>query len=234
MRPEVEALLILQDRDQKIASLKQQQTAAPREKRSLETKLAAAHTALDLAKQRVRENEVERRKLELEVDGKRIGIARFKTQQQATRKNEEFQALSSEIQHAEAAINALEDRELVLMEQAEELQRAAATAEVEMKRTETIIKDQLKRLDESNAVAATRLQELEADQSQLAAKVDADGLYLYQRLFAKKGDAAVVPLADDICQGCHMKVPTQTAAQVRGDQTLTQCPNCGRILYRVL
>ena len=31
-----------------------------------------------------------------------------------------------------------------------------------------------------------------------------------------------------------MKVPTQIVFQVRGDQGLTQCPQCGRILYRVI
>jgi predicted nucleic acid-binding Zn-ribbon protein len=232
MRAEVEALLILQDRDQKIATLKHQQAAAPKEKRTLESRLTAARDSLEEARQRVRANEVERRKLELEVEGKRTAIARFKTQQQQTRKNEEFQALTSEIAHAEESIRGLEDQELVLMEQAEELQRAAAAAETESTRTQAIIRDQLTRLEQSNATTANRLKDLEADHAQLAGNVDADALYLYQRLFAKKGDAAVVPLEHEICGGCHMKVPTQVASQVRGDQALTQCPNCGRILYR--
>jgi predicted nucleic acid-binding Zn-ribbon protein len=234
MRAEVESLLILQDRDQKIAALKYQQTSTPQEKRALEARLAAAHDALEHAKGRVRENEVERRKLELEVEGKRTAIARFKTQQQQTRKNEEFQALTSEIAHAEESIRALEDRELVLMEQAEELQRFAATAETDTARAQGIIREQIKRLEEASAAAGQRLKELEADHAQLASNVDADVLYLYQRLFVKKGDAAVVPLEHEICGGCHMKVPTQVASQVRGDQELTQCPNCGRILYRVV
>jgi predicted nucleic acid-binding Zn-ribbon protein len=234
MRAEVESLLILQDRDQKIAALKHQQTATPKEKKALEARLATARDALEQAKARVRENEVERRKLELEVEGKRTAISRFKTQQQQTRKNEEFQALTSEIAHAEQHIHDLEDRELVLMEQAEELQRAAATAETDTTRAQGIIREQLKRLEEAGVAASQRLTELEADHAQLAGNVEADSLYLYQRLFVKKGDAAVVPLEHEICGGCHMRVPTQIASQVRGDQALTQCPNCGRILYRVV
>ncbi len=234
MRAEVEALLVLQDRDQKIASLKHQQAAGPREKHSLETRLAAARETVEAARARVRENEVERRKLELEVEGKRTAISRFKTQQQQTRKNDEFQALTSEIAHAEDGIHALEDRELLLMEQAEELQRAAAATETEAARAQASIREQLARLEETSAATVRRLQELESDHAQLAGKVDPDALYLYERLFAKKGDAAVVPLEHEICGGCHMKVPTQVASQVRGDQALTQCPNCGRILYRVL
>ena len=234
MRPQIEALLILQDRDQKIVSLRGQQTNAPRERRKLEAKLAAARDSLDLVKQRAKENEVERRKLELAVETKETAISRFKTQQQQTRKNEEFQALSHEIAHAEGEIHALEDRELDLMEQAESLQQGIVAAEQEFARTQASISSQLRSLEENAAAATARLGELEGERENLAEKVGPDTLFLYDRLFAKKGDAAVVPLEQEICGGCHMKVPTQAASQVRGDQALVQCPNCGRILYRVL
>lgn len=234
MRPEIEALLILQDRDQKIAHLKNQQTSAPRERKLLEGKLAAAREALEEVKGRAKANEVDRRKLELDVQGKQTAIARFKTQQQATRKNEEYQALHNEIGHAEGEIRLLEDRELELMEQAEALQRQIVAAEQEFARVQKSIASQLAALEAGVAAAVARLGELEAERARLAAKADEGTLFLYDRLFAKKGDAAVVPLEADICGGCHMKVPTQASATVRGDQALVQCPNCGRILYRVV
>ena len=53
MRPDLEALLILQDRDQKIKVLSSQQKNLPRDKKVLEDKLAAARQLLDQTKQRV-------------------------------------------------------------------------------------------------------------------------------------------------------------------------------------
>ena len=47
---------------------------------------------------------------------KQAAIARYKSQQQQTRKNEEFAALHHEIEHAEKDIVTLEDSELELME----------------------------------------------------------------------------------------------------------------------
>ena len=67
MRPDLEALLVLQDRDQKIKVLQGQQKNLPREKKALEDKLASAKLLLDPARQRVKENEVDRRKLQLEI-----------------------------------------------------------------------------------------------------------------------------------------------------------------------
>ena len=234
MRPDLAALLILQDRDQKIKALQAQQKNLPREKKALEEKLATARLLLDHAKQRSKENEVARKKLQLEVEGKRTSINRFKTQQQQTRKNEEFTALSSEIKHFEADIHALEDRELDLMEQAEQLQGVAATAEKDFTKTEATIREQLERLDAGAGATQNRLVELQADRAKQSADIQEELAELYHRLFVKKGDAAVVPLEHEICGGCHMKVPTQTVADVRGEQKISQCPQCGRILYRVL
>lgn len=234
MRPDLEALLILQDRDQKIKALQTQQKNLPREKKSLEDKVASARVVLDHAKQRMKENEVARRNLQLEVEGKQGSIARFKTQQQATRKNEEFQAFNHEIKHFEDDIRGLEDRELELMEQGEQLQNVFVSADKEFKKTETTIREQLARIESGAGAVESRLQELLADRSKQAASIEENLAELYQRLFTKKGDAAVVPLEHEVCGGCHMKVPNQTSADVRTESKIAQCPQCGRILYRVL
>ena len=110
MRAEVENLLVLQDRDQKIKALQAQQKSYPLEKKSLEGRLAAARQLLEHARQMVKANEVERRKLELDVEGKRTSIGRFKTQQQQTRKNEEYTAFNKEIEHVEGEIRGLEEK----------------------------------------------------------------------------------------------------------------------------
>ena len=234
MQPELETLLVLQDRDQKIKALRQQQKSLPTEKKGLEAKLTSAQQLLDHAKQRGKENEVERRKIQLEVEGKRGSINRFKTQQQATRKNEEYTALSKEISHFEAEIQALEDRELELMEQSEELQRVTLAAEKDFAKAKASIQEQIAKLEAGANAAGGRLAELESDHAKLASGVPEETLDLYRRLFVKKGDAAVVPLEHDICGGCHMKVPVQISSQVRAQHVRTQCPNCGRILYRVI
>ena len=179
MRAESEALLILQDRDQKIRALKSQQKSLPKDKKSLEDKLQAARAILEQAKTAFKNNEVERRKIQLDVEGKRTAIARFKTQQQATRKNEEYQAFNTEIAHFEADIQVLEDRELIFMEEGEALQARAAAAEKDFARFAASIKDQIAKLEEGAAAGASRLQELETNREQLAGKVSEDTRDLY-------------------------------------------------------
>lgn len=232
MSPEIEALLVLQDRDQKIRALRLEQKNLPRDLKAVEDKLTAARVRLESARQRARENEVERRRLEGEVGAKQTAIARFRTQQQATRKNDEYQALIKEITHTEEGIRALEDRELDLMETAETLLREVKAEEAEFAKTEALLVKQAADLRASSVGLGERLAALEGERGGLSGKVSAGTLSLYDRLFVKKGDAAVVALAHEVCAGCHMKAPAQIIAHVRAGQTLSQCPNCGRILYR--
>ena len=60
MSPEIEALLVLQDRDQKIRALRLEQKNLPRDLKAVEDKLTAARVRLESARQRARENEVDR------------------------------------------------------------------------------------------------------------------------------------------------------------------------------
>src|SRR5579871_6643141 len=116
MLPEIEKLLVLQDRDRKIRALKQELKLAPLERKDLDDKLTDAVKKLDAVKLKAKEIEVERKKLENEVSTKRDSIAKFQTQKFQTRKNEEFQALNNEIKRFEDEIRVIEDRELELME----------------------------------------------------------------------------------------------------------------------
>jgi len=65
----------------------------------------------------------------------------------------------------------------------------------------------------------------------LAGKIDEDSLGRFERLFKSKGDAAVVAFEHGVCTGCHMKVTTATAAQVKTGKEIVRCDTCGRILY---
>jgi predicted nucleic acid-binding Zn-ribbon protein len=231
---EIEQLLILQDRDQKIKRLRHDHESLPAEKKKLFDKLAGARTALESVRHRLRENDVERRKLELEVESKRGAISRFRQQQQGTRKNEEYQALAHEIEHAELQIRRVEDQELELMEAVETLQEPIRVAETELKRLESVTAEQIAKLESGAAGVQERLSALEEERARVAANIPEETLDLYQRLFFKKGDLVVVPAEGEVCGGCHMRAPAQTLIRLRGDRELVQCPNCGRILYRPL
>jgi len=231
MLPEIEQLLVLQDRDQKIRTLRQELKIVPLERKELEGRLAAGAAELDEIKQKAREIELEKKKLEVDAQAKRDQIAKYKTQQFQTRKNEEFQALSNEIKRYENDVQSNEDRQLELMEQAEKMKAGVAIAEKEHTQSKSQIQTQLSDLDGKIQAIEAQLQQLDAERKNLAQQIDEDLLDHYERLFANKGGMAIAPLEHEVCMGCHMKITTQTAVRARGNKEIVSCEQCGRILY---
>ncbi len=224
-------MLILQDRAQKIRQVEAELRTLPLERKSLDGQAAAAAAHLEALKQRGRTVEVEKKKLELDVGTRNDSIARLKTQQYETRKNDEFSAMGREIERYQKEISGLEDQELELMEQADQLKAQVATEEKQTTAAKESIARQVTNLAAKESALGGRLEELKKEYADLAAKVDEDLLDLFNRLFSSKGDAAVVALEHDFCTGCHMKVTTQTAVRVKGGREIVSCEQCGRILY---
>jgi predicted nucleic acid-binding Zn-ribbon protein len=228
---ELEQLLVLQDRAQQIRQVEQELKSVPLERKALDEKVAAASANLESIRDRARHVEVEKKKLELEVGARNESIARLRTQQYETRKNDEFAAMGREIERFQQEISKLEDQELQLMEQADQLKAQVAREEKETASAKEAIARQMTNLEEKQGALGRRLEELKKERAELAGTVDEDLLERFDRLFTSKGDAAVVALEHDVCTGCHMKVTTATAVRVKGGKEIVSCEQCGRILY---
>jgi uncharacterized protein len=228
---ELEQLLVLQDRQQKIRQIQTEIKTLPRERDHLESQLVASAAGVEALRQKARQLEVERKKLELDVGTRTESISRLKTQQYQTRKNDEFQALGHEIERYENEIRKIEDQELELMIEADKLKAEFEAAEKTARSTKDTISRQLADLESKSKALETQRQELEKERKSLAAGIDADLLDQFERLFNSKGDAAVVAVEHGVCTGCHMKVTTATASRVKAGKEIVSCENCGRILY---
>ena len=231
MHSELEQLLILQDRDQKIRQIRTEIETVPLRRSSLQAQLAASRASVEGLKQRVRQMEIDRKRLELDVGTRTETISRLKTQQYQTRKNEEFRAIGHEIERYENEIRKIEDDELELMVLADNVKADLAEEQKKATAAQNSIARQTADLEEKSKALESQLQGLSKERSELAGKIDEDLLGRFERLFESKGDAAVVAIEHGVCTGCHMKVTTATAAQVRAGKEIVSCENCGRILY---
>lgn len=227
----VEHLLALQDRDQRLRNVRAELQAVPGEIASRQKLISDAAARLEASKSRAKAIEVEKKTLAVEADAKRAQIDRYKNQQLQTRKNEEYSALAHEIEAAGKQITAIEDKELVLMEEAESLAPAIAEAEKTFATEKARIEAQIATIKEKEANLTSRLADLEKERAAATAGIDEELLERYERLFQTKNARAVVAVEHDVCSGCHMKVTAQTSLALRSDKTLVSCPQCGRILH---
>jgi predicted nucleic acid-binding Zn-ribbon protein len=231
VHPELEQLLVLQDRQQKIRQIQTEIKTLPIQRDHLESQLAASAAGVEALKQKGRQLEMNRKKLELDVGTRAETISRLKTQQYQTRKNDEFQAIGHEIERYENEIRKLEDAELEVMIEADKLKVEIEAAEKTAQATKESISRQLNDLEMKSKTLQSRQEELAKERETLASNIDGDSLHRFERLFNSKGDAAVVAIEHGVCTGCHMKVTTATAARVKMGKEIVSCENCGRILY---
>ena len=228
---ELEQLLVIQDRQQKIRQFQNEIRTVPLQRKNLEAQLAATVAGVEALKQKGRQVEIDRKRLELDVGTRTQTIARLRTQQYETRKNDEFQAMGHEIERYENEIRKIEDEELELMDQADKIKIHLEGEEKKAAATKESISRQMKDLEEKSRTLEARLQEVTKERAELATKIDEDLLNRFDRLFASKGDAAVVALEHEVCTGCHMKVTTATSMHVKAGKEIVSCEQCGRILY---
>jgi len=231
VHPELEQLLVLQDRQQRIKQIETEIGTVPLQRKSLEAQLAASVVAVEVLKQKARHVEMDRKKLELDVGTRTETISRLKTQQYQTRKNDEFQAIGHEIERYENEIRKIEDEELELMVQADKIKVDLAAEEQTAAAVKESIARQTKDLETKSTTLQSRLEELAKERTEIAGKIDEDLLSRFERLFKSKGDAVLVALEHEVCTGCHMKVTAQTAHRVKAGREIVSCENCGRILY---
>src|SRR5436305_14004399 len=156
MLESIEKLLILQDRDRKIRRTRGELAHIEPERQNLLLKVADAQKALDTAKERVKQLESDRKGLELEVEAKKQLISRYGLEQIQTRKNEEYRALTHEMETCKQEIHAIEDRELELMEQAEAAQRDVSRRNQALAEVRKLAEEQISQL-------GAREQELKRD-----------------------------------------------------------------------
>lgn len=231
MHSELEQLLVLQDRQQKIKQIQTEIETVPLQRNSLEAQLASSAADVEALKQRGRHVEIERKKLELDAGTRAESIARLKTQQYQTRKNDEFQAIGHEIERYENEIRKIEDEELELMMEADKLKAELGAEEKKAATVKESITRQTNDLESKSTTLESRLEELTKERAEIAGKIEEDLLGRFERLFKSKGDAGIVALEREVCTGCHMKVTTQTAHRVKAGKEIVSCENCGRILY---
>src|SRR5437899_11714530 len=175
----IEKLLILQDRDRRIRRVQGELAHIEPERQALKAKAAAAQTALENAKMRVKEIESSRKELELEVEAKKELISKYANQQFQTRKNEEYRALQHEIDMCKEAIFKIEDQELELMEQGETGQREVARATQAANDARKLVEEQVGQLGEREENLKRELAELEANREELASAVGEEGRARY-------------------------------------------------------
>lgn len=232
MLPErLQALLILQDRDQRRVQLEKALVQVPRERATVEARIVAHKAAIDAAKRAVIDLELKRKEIEATLHGHEEQIRKYRSQQMLVKKNDEYQALTHEIELTTGKIGEAEEAEIKVLYDLDTEKEKARAAEKSILAEIAAENAQLGRLAEREKQARDELSGAVAEVDKARTVVPADLLPRYDRLAKSAGLPAVVALHDSKCGGCHLKVSNGVETEARKGAEIVCCDNCGRILY---
>ena len=119
MSPDLQRLIDLQRLESTIADAKAKIATHPQRLAEADAQLASAHSVLDAAKTRLKDNQEARRALEKDVALYQGRLSKFRDQQSAVKTNKEYQALGHEIETAQHDLGGVEEKVIERMVEAD-------------------------------------------------------------------------------------------------------------------
>lgn len=230
--PLIEKLLVLQDRDVRRDDIVRRLEDFPARKASIEREIAGAKAAYDEKSAAHKALELKKRDCERRVEQAEEQRARFRTQQLAVKKNDEYAALEKQIEGAAALIDSLETEVMELMLALDESEAALAKAREAFNADLNRLNENLAALARVQASVQADLDGAVAEAESAKAGIAPDSLDLYAYVKTRVRRAPyIVPVEEQHCMGCHLKVSNDVLQQARMQGALPRCDSCGRIVY---
>lgn len=233
LSPVLEKILILQDRDGRRIGLETQLQAVPKDVALVENKIAAEKTAIEEAKMELRQLETDKKLLETEIGSTEDKLGKYRTQQSAVKKNDEYQALGHQIETTEAEVSKMEEKELEIMYAIDESKKRFQAAEKVLQENIAGHEGKIVALGERKTNLESELATVQAEVAAAREPVEDRPLALYDRI-AKLYMPVCVPLKGGKCGGCHLKVSSEVESTSRSkslDNELATCDQCSRLVY---
>ncbi len=230
--PMIENLLVLQDRDVRHDEIVRHLEDIPPRLAAEEKHIAAIEARFNVAREAHKALELKRRELEKQASQSEEQRNRFRTQQLAVKKNDEYAALEKQIEAAGVHIDELETQTIEVMLELDQSEislkgkRAECDAEIARHR------DAISAMQRQSAALKAELDGAKTAAEAARKKVSEDALasYIYVKSRVRR-PPYVVPIEDQHCCGCHLKVSNDVIQQARVKGTITRCDSCGRIVY---
>ena len=197
---------------------------------NLEAKVSELKAKMKELNDIVKNSKIERDNADVEIIDLAEKVEKYKSQQLQVKSNKQYDALTKEIETAEAKSVRLE-KEMESLEG--KMQLAKSDAEIVSAQYEEMnaeLQERQKELKEVNKEHEKEESKLRHEREKLLVRIDNGDLERYELIRKAKGGKAVVAVKRGACGGCFNRVPSQKILELRQNSKLFTCEHCGRIL----
>ena len=204
---------------------------APGRIAALDALLQSATAALAAAKHSLTENQTTRRSIDKDLIAAQQRLDKYKEQIMAVKTNEQLHAMQHQMKAVEDEIGQYEERVLVSMLEADEVNATIKKAEAALKAAQAKVAAERAAIESESTTHQATVTECAAARETLVATMDNKGAVETFMRIAKVRGTAVARAIDERCTICQVRLRPAVFAEVRKNDSLVQCDSCNRILY---
>jgi len=228
--PEIKKLLVLQEEDAKKIEAERQLAALPREVSAIEKKIADELALQTAENNKLKEKEALRTAMRTERIAAEAQIVKYKTQQMQVKKNEEYTALTHEIQRMVDQVSEREGAEIALLMEIDEVTKTVNELNKTSVERVAELKKQMQLLRDGEKKLQADIKSLTISVETLAKEIKPKYMRAYDNVKLRyKRPPFVVPVIDRKAQG--LRVSGECESAIRKATDVVTDENSGRIVY---
>jgi predicted nucleic acid-binding Zn-ribbon protein len=231
MDEQLNLLIQLQEIDGKLRALVDQKKRLPEILAEFERRRAANQANLDEVKDNLQIAQKNKRDRDQDLEIEVQKVEKLKAHTSGIKNNKEYQALLKEIEAAEQANKVIEDDILSLMEKIDAASASIVVAEKHSRAEEEALQAEQQKIESEFTKTEEDLKSIEQSRQDFVTRIEPMVYARYQKLIGTKAGIAITEVRGESCSGCYMSIPPQVFVNVKKNENIITCPNCGRILY---
>ncbi|MDD5487966.1 MAG: C4-type zinc ribbon domain-containing protein [Candidatus Omnitrophica bacterium] len=227
----IDCLAELQKIDSQLYDIRSEIASIPDMIAGFDAELAEKMSAFNAAESRLKELQLSKGKKELEMKDKEEKVKKHEGELYQIKNNKEYTALQSEIESIKADISLLEEDLIRIFDEIENAKADQAREKDACGEEAALVETEKRKIEDHRKELEAQVSKMEADRKVVAAGVDEQTLYRYERILKNKGRTALAEVKGAFCGECNMQLRPQVLNDVKIKRDIVFCENCARILY---
>lgn len=232
LNKDAENLLELQEVDYILLELEHSKSYLPEMIAVKEKEIGALEADLKAKSELSTAKTLETKGLELDVSKTQGDLANLQKKMRDIKTNKEYDALIKEIDVRKMGVSQAEEKIFNLMVETEELKKQIDALKEKLETVKKHSEAELEGLKKEMETIGSKVRGKMEERKLKAAKIDRQTLSIYERVRKGRGGHAVVRVSEErpACGGCFKTLPPQRIQELKRQDQIITCQNCGRIL----
>ena len=231
MLADLERLIELQEIESKAAMANRTIAEAPGRIAALDTLLRDATATLEGARKSLADNKTRRGTIDKDLAVVQQRQSKYKDQLMEVKTNDEYHAMQHQIAAAAAEVGQLEEKVLINMMEADEINAAIKKAEAASKAAQAKVSSERAAIEQDVDTQRRVVAECAAARGRLIGAMEQKAVVDTFERIAKVRGTAVARAVDERCTVCQVRLRPAVFVVVRRNDQIVQCDSCQRILY---